>query len=187
MIFTWEPKSEEKKPREGWNFSIIHRFTGITEIGWCVLCLDWDDGKKVPKKVLLLAGGENLFVLNCWHGEGELIGFFHDLYMWVCCNDSDCGRWIVRITCKNYLPWIQARCTSSMWERGTGMIAGENLCGRYCKLLRCGVVRNLGLQMTPENDISEKGGSFGMSRTFWDGNATGMWWNSGRIWNSGGY
>ena len=53
---------------------------------------------------------------------------------------------------------------SSTWERGTGVIAGEDLGGRSWELLICGVVRNLGLQMTPDDDVSRKGGSSGMKR-----------------------
>jgi len=31
----------------------------------------------------------------------------------------------------NCLPWMQGRCTSSTWERGTGVITSEDLGGHY--------------------------------------------------------
>ena len=166
------------KPRGGGRkFTIICGFIGIAVIEWCVLSLNWVEGEK------------DLFVR--WRGRSICTEVLTVKKSWRCfCMIFVCG-FIVRTVIMDAgllglhagnifivhhcPPRMQGRCTSSMWEIGTGMIVGGDLGGHYWKLLVCGEVKNLiywwfRRVMPPEWEVAP-----GWGETFWNKNTVKMW------------
>ena len=131
---TWflSRNSNREKSRGG-KFTITREFTGITGIGWCVLSFDWVEGK------WFILAEEKVYFYWTVDGEWELTMFMHFstcklVVMIVIMSVRLLGLHVGNIfTVHNYFP-LMLGYTFSMWERGCGVIADQDLSGRYWRL-----------------------------------------------------